>query len=200
MTDIHEINDLVDFLCEKQITTKQLVYCLLLHHDKKYSRMEGTAKLSRPLSQLYKYYTNVEQFSKRELQDLINKGLLEQTGEDFKPDHLEVTKRFVRDWYGDKYKLKALIDVYPSHVDNFDHPGKPKIPLITIDDRQKLRQVYNSLVKTYKMHNRVLSVVQWGKEKDLIKMSIQKFINSKGWEQLIKLRDSEEEMSNFTHI
>lgn len=200
MTDIHEINDLVDFLCDKQITTKQLVYCLLLHHDKKYGRKEGTAKIVRPLSQLYKYYSNVEQFRKSELQELIDKGLLTKNGDKFKPDMLEVTDRFLKDWYGDKYKFEGLVEVYPKWVTNFQHPSKPDANLMMISDRQALIKTYNSLVKTYKMHNRVLSVVQWGKERELIKVGIEKFVHSKHWEQLMELRDKDQEMQNYTNI
>jgi len=200
MTDIHEINDLVDFLCEKEITTKQLVYCLLLHHDKKYGRKQGTAKIVRPLSQLYKYYTNIEQFTRSELQDLIDKGLLIKNGEKFKPDQLEVTDRFVKDWYGDKYKFEGLEEVYPKWVPNFNNPSGPDVNLMMISDRQKLMQTYNSLVKTYKMHNRVLAVVQWAKERDLIKVGIEKFVHSKHWEDLIELRDKDEQMTNYTNI
>lgn len=201
MTNIYEINDLVDFLSESGMNTKQFTYCLLLYYDKKYSRIEGTAKLSRPLSQLYKYFTNVEQFTKPEIQQLIDSGYLTQTGNDFKPDHLEVTTKFERNWFGEKtYKFDQLIEVYPSHTENFNHPGKPKIPLISMSNYAETERLYNKFVTTYKMHNRVLAVVQWAKERDMIKMTIEKFVNSKHWEYLLKQRDSDEEMSNYTHM
>lgn len=201
MTNIYEINDLVDFLTESGMNTKQFTYCLLLYYDKKYSRIEGTAKLSRPLSQLYKYFTNVEEFTKAEIQQLIDSGYLNQTGHDFKPDHLETTDKFERNWFGEPtYKLDQLIEVYPKHVDNFDHPGKGKIPLIIMSNYAQVEKTYNRFVSTYKMHNRVLAVTQWAKQRNMIKMGIEKYINSKHWEYLLEQKNSDETMQNYTHM
>jgi len=200
MTNTHEINDLIEFLHKHDITIKQFTYCMLLHYDKVHSRVEGSHKISRPLSKMYKYHQNIENFTKSDIQDLIDKKLLKQSGKTYKPDMLEVTDKFKKNWYGDKFKIDELIEVYPSHTQNFDHPGKKPIPLCTFKDYDKLRNRYNRFVKTYKMHNRVIDLVQWAKEEEEINLGIVKFVNSKYWEELAEMKEEQGSNSNQTLI
>ena len=200
MTNVYEINDLIEFVHKYDITIKQFTYCLLLHYDKRHSRIEGSSKISRPLSKMYKYHQNIEKFKKSEIQDLINKDLLQQTGETYKPDMLEPTQKFIKEWYGDSLKVKELIDIYPKKIDNFNHPSGGKIPLCTFDDFNKLKDAYNYNVKTDKMHQRVLDLVEWAKENDALKLGIVKFVNSKYWEELQEMREDEVSTDNQTVI
>ena len=200
MTHIYEINDLVDFLDKHCITAEQFMYCLLLYNDKRHNRIPGTNKISRPLSKLYKYHTNVKKFSRSDLQDLIDKGFIEKVGKKLTPDELEITKKFEKEYMGDKFKFDQLVTAYPAHVANFNHPGGPKIPLTTMKDCDKVASIYNRFVRTYKLHDRIIEAVKWGNETGNINMSIERFVSSKGWEDLMKLRDSNEGDDNHEVI
>lgn len=196
MTNTYEVNDLVEFCVEHDINVKQFFFCILLLYDKKYSRIEGKAEISRPLSKLYKYFKNVEKFSKEELQDLVDKGFLEQWGKKFKPDSLEVTDKFEKKWYGEKYKFNQFEEVYPNKT-MID--GK-EIAINGYDDPPQMIRLYNSIVKTYKMHNRVMELTEWGRENNLINMNIKKYIASKQWENLKRAKDNGGSLDNQTVI
>lgn len=198
MTNIHEVNDLVDFLEEHNITAQQFLYCLLLHYDKQHSRIEGSHKISRPLSKVYKYHQNIDTFKKKDIQDLEDKGFIDISGDQLKLDMIEVTDKFKKKWLGDKFKFDDVKDAYPMKMPNFDHPSKPDIPLNALSDYHKTKDLYNKFVGTYKMHRRVLDLIEWGKENDKIRVGLEKFVNSKYWENLQKMR-SDDEGSMKTH-
>lgn len=202
MTNIYAIVQLVEFLEHHGINTRQLTYCLLLYYDKKYSRIEGTNKINRPLSQLYKYFENIEKFPKTELEELVEKGFIEQTSPDFKIDHVEVTPKFEKSYFGNKYKLDQLIEAYPKFVDNFEHPSKPKIPLVSISNFSELERLYARIANAKATHEMIIDLTTWGRENNQIKMSIEKYINSRFWETLAVLREETEnpEMSNMHSI
>lgn len=189
MTHIYEINDLVNFLDKHKISAEQFMYCLLLYNDKRHNRIQGTSKISRPLSQLYKYHTNIRPFPKKDLLDLIDKKLVESNGKVLVPDALDVTDKFIKEYLGDKFKFDELYQDYPSTVANFNHPGGTRIPLKTMKNYTDTKNTYNSFVRTYKLHERIIDVVKWGKDSDNINMSLERFVSSKGWEYLFQLRD-----------
>jgi hypothetical protein len=200
MTNLYEINDLVDFLSDHQITANQFMYCLLLYHDKKYSRIPGSSKISRPISQLFKYHNNVKNFTRGDLEDLVDKGFVISKDNKFVPDLLDISDKFVKLYLGPKYKLDQLLEVYPTWVTNFDHPGKHKINLKIMSDYESLVQRYNKLIKTDKMHNRVIELVEWANNENQINLGIEKFVASKYWEFLFELRNTSEVGSNYEVI
>jgi len=200
MTNIYETNDLVDFLSKEGITSKQFMYCLLLHYDKKYSRIPGTNKVSRPLSKLYKYHNNVEKFSREDLKTLLDKGFIEKTGSKLVPDMLEITDKFSKAYLGDSLKFEELYETYPAWVKNFSHPSGGDIPLKNMNDYVATESLYNRFVKTDKNHKRVIEAVKWGKETNNINMSIEKFVNSKGWEALWELKSTTSSDDQFEII
>lgn len=190
MTNIYETNDLVDFLDKHKMTSRQFMYCILLYHDKKYSRIPGTNKISRPLSQIYKYHSNVEKFTKEDLNHLVKIGFIQQVGNKIVPDMLEITDTFKKVYLGDMEKFDELWNTYPEDVENFNHPSKPRIPLKLVKDHYATSTLYNKFVKTNKNHKRVIEAVEWGKENNKINMSIERFVSSKAWEYLWSAQDS----------
>lgn len=189
MTNVYEINDLVDFLSEHGITAEQYMYCLLLYYDKKYSRIPGSYKVSRPLSKLYKYHNAVRKFDSDTLTTLEEKGFIRRTGRLVVPDHMEVTDKFEKTYLGTSLKYDNLDDVYPSSVPNFSHPSGPPIMLKLTNDSTALEKLYNRFVKTQKIHDRIIEAVIWGEKAGVINMSIEKFVNSKAWESLWEMME-----------
>lgn len=200
MTNIYGINDVVDFLSKYGINAEQFIYLLLLYNDKRHGRIPGSSKISRPLSQLYKYHKNVKPFQKNDLEDLVDKGLIKKSGKKLVPDMLEVSDKFEKEYLGDKFKFDQLLEVYPTWVENFNHPSNPKINLKVMKDYDRTASMYNRFVKTYKMHNRVLEVVEWAKENERINLGIEKFVSSKYWESLFELQETEGKMDNHEVI
>lgn len=191
MTNTYEINDLVDFLSEHGITAEQYMYCLLLYYDKKYSRIPGSHKVSRPLSKLYKYHNNVKKFNRDDLTQLEEKGFIRKTGRLVIPDHMEVTGKFEKAYLGDSLKFDQFKDAYPDSVPNFSHPSGPNIMLKLMNNATELEKLYNRYVKTNKVHDRIIEAVIWGKQAGVINMSIEKFVNSKAWETLWNMMESD---------
>lgn len=195
MTQIYEINELIEFLDKHKINAEQLVYCLLLHHDKRYAVKEGST-IVRPLSQLYKYHNNISNFKRADIEDLIEKGFIRKDGNTLAPDMLEVTNMFIKEYYGRKYKFDQLRDAYPSTTVNFDHPSKPRIPLKIIRDYEKTVEMYNKFVRSENLHEHILDLVEWAKSNPNtvnLSINIENFVSSKYWEYLQELKEEEVE-------
>lgn len=197
MTNLYEINDLVNFLDKHRITAEQFIYCLLLYYDKRYSKIPGTNNISRPLSQLYKYHNNIKNFTKEDLETLVEKGFIVQTGNKIVPDMLEITDKFEKEYLGDNLKFIDVWETYPAWVENFTHPSKGNISLKTTSDYTGTMNLYNKFVKTQKVHERVIEAIEWGKTTKCINMSLERFVNSKAWEAIWEMQKDSQTNDQF---
>jgi hypothetical protein len=174
-----------DFLVKHKMSIEQYMLCYILHMDKQ-SIKNGERqerKSGSPVAIIYKYTENVAPISPRGMKDLIDRGYLEKTGSKLVPDMLEVTNKFKQEVFNHWTNFQQLFDIYPDRI-SFG-PGKHSASLKSLDrPQEEVAESYTKVVRTNKKHKEVLKIVQWAKEKNLIRKGIQKFIYSRDWDIL----------------
>ena len=184
----------VDLLISCKINPKQLFLLLFLYLD----REEGNGKLIQDgpaIANVYRFAEKVETWTHEEIDDLVNKGLMEDrnTIKDGKrggyPDYFVLTDTFIDKVFASRDRFQQFWDEYPSFVDNFHNPRGAKIPLKAADI-DELEVVYNKRVRTVKKHKQVMEILDWAKKNGLINMNIAKYIGSMMYDQHIELRNA----------
>lgn len=175
----------LDFLVKHKMTIEQYFVCYILYKDKN-STIEGqrvTRKSGQPIAAIYKYSENVGGIKRDAMKDLIDRGYLELTGNKLTPDMLEVTDKFYKDLFNHWSNFDQLFEIYPSRT--VFEAGKSPVSLKSLDAPiEEISKYYEKIVRTNKKHNEILEITQWAKERDLIKMGIQKYVYSQYWNAL----------------
>lgn len=179
-----DVSQYVKTLCDLDMTANQFLLCYLLCTDKKVNG-SYVAK-GQDIAELYRYASHnnrSKMWTKEEVRDLVDKGYLEDPHYNKKqtyPDHLVVTEKFHDIVWKSKGAYRQLLDLYPSFIDNFNHPGGPKIKL-KVADLDKLEEIYNRKVKTKSLHQKILDAVEWAIENKQINTSFDNFIRGELW-------------------
>jgi len=164
----------IDFLIENDITQNQY---LLLHLIFK-QRLD--------LIQKYKNHfptddkTMIGQYF---ITDLYKKGFLENTQINGKTV-IRVTEKFLSIIIDKHIAAEQIYEIYPSYMEsNGNH-----IPLTSMD-RNIFAQIYNeAILSNVKEHLEVLEDIKYGIEHKLLNLGIEKFVKSKYWLTIRKLR------------
>lgn len=175
----------LDFLVKHKMTIEQYFVCYVLYEDKN-SIVNGqrtTRKSGQPIAAIYKYSENVGGIKRSALEDLMERGYLELTGDKLTPDMLEVTDKFHREVFTHWSNFEQLFEIYPSRT-KFEAGGS-SVSLKSLDKPiEEMGKYYSGIVRTKKKHREILEITAWAKDRDLLKMGIQKYVYSQYWNQL----------------
>lgn len=160
----------VDFICENDLTQTQLLLLflvyknradLILKYKQKFPAEDGTM------------------IGKRWLQDLFDKGFLikEDTG-------IKVTPKFKQLFCNKIDVAEELLLAYPSTL---EIEGKI-VPLTAIDTITVADLYIEKILDNRLEHEEVLKDIQYGITNNLINLSLKKFILSKYWLGIRKIR------------
>jgi|GEM_PF-6019738 len=187
-----------DFLIKHKLTIEQYMLCYVLQLDKD-SVVDGERvkrKDGHPVAIIYRYTENVKPMESDEMNDLIDRGFVRKTGDRLVPDQLEITDKFKQEVFNHWSNFEQLFNIYPDRI-SFG-PGKHSASLKSLDrPMEEVAEYYTKLVRTNKKHKKILKIVQWAKEKDIIRKGIQKFIYSRDWELLTEKYQLDETGESF---
>lgn len=173
----------VDFLVEHEMNLEQYALCYFLYEDDKQivNGKRVYPENGPAIANIYKYFHHVRKWKTADIEDLIERGYLNSSGDKLSPDLLEVTDKFKQAVFSFKGKFEQLFEIYPAYLEI--NPGKPKATLKACN-RDKLGNYYDKIVRTKKKHKHILEITKWAKEKNMLKMALEKYVRSKYWETL----------------
>lgn len=182
----------VDILIKHAITTKQLFLLIFLYLDRLQANGELITEGSE-IANLYRFSHGVEAWTKKEVTDLVKKGLIQgppaMDKDSAHPDQYFVTDLFVEEVFTTKTNFEEFWDAYPPFVDIIKDGQRTKIPL-KASNYEDVERSYRVKVKTSWKHSKVMNILAWGKENNLVNMNIGKYVDSKMYDQHQSLKDS----------
>lgn len=190
---LEDVKQFTDFLVKWKITPNQFFLCWLLFWDHKEYKGGKRPNPNDPLTfaNVYRYAKKVKNWNVDEINDLVEKGLIENpSGKQMKIDQMKVTQKFIDELLVNKKREDEFWDAYPTWIKNFHNPSKPQINLKTCVESD-IKTLYRKFVKTKKKHERVMEILKWAKRHDKIRCNIENFVKSKMWEQLEELMEQE---------
>ena len=192
---IEDLDKFVRFMTKYNINAHQFMLPYMLHMDER--RKAGIRKYESSgtaMANLFKYKYNSGGWSLDDLKYLEEKGLItgltkvDTTGRKVivEPEMIEPTQEFRDNIFAPETRFEEFLETYPVTITHFNDPRKGDIPLQIVDSLDELEDLYNRLVKTKVLHERIIDLVQWAKEQGLITMNIKKFVASRHWRVLEK--------------
>jgi hypothetical protein len=171
-----EVDRYVDFITKNKLTQPQFLLMYLIYRKRYNSILK------------YKETYPTEDGSmigKPALQDLIDNGFILKINDENKADSYTLTEKFSNLFFKDKYNaIEALIEVYPGFIEINGVPS----PLITTD-RFKLASLYAEHIDySVDEHLLILEDTKFGREKNLIRCNIEKYITSNMWNKIREIR------------
>lgn len=189
----------VDFLVKHKITFEQYALCYFLYKDKYEVNKEGQRiyKESGPsISNIYKYSQNIKKWTKKEIDDIVDKGFIKKIGKKYSPDVFEITDKFVQLVFLKTSDFEHLLNLYPDRLDLGN--GRPMANLKAFD-YDELNRSYKSVVKTKMKHERIMIITKWAKENNMLNLSFDKFIKGRYWRVLEKLYEEQQVLDIKDH-
>ena len=204
---IEDVNQLVDFLVEHEITADQYLFCHILYLDKEESGTPVLQSEGPAIANIYKYgYESFMTWFKRKpfpqplIQDLINKEFIRDYNKSGKsyPDDYEVTTKFIDAVFTSYGHFEEFWSAYPAW--NEDPNTGKKFPLRSVD-KDELEKLYGKKCKTLKRHKKIMEAVEYSKkDKTVSNMRIDNFLKSEHWKNVLELKQDSPEVSNTTGL
>lgn len=122
-------------------------------------------------------------------------------GEVFDPLAIPINKNFIKNLYKCSFELgKELFEVYPQ----FGTINGTIVPLRGVSKKfDSLEQAYFKYGKSIgfnpERHERVIELVQWAKENNIINCSLASFIVNNGWHDLEALKSGNGDMAGINY-
>lgn len=195
---INNINKYIDFLMEHDITERQFTLLFLLYTDAYAERPDGSrlyanrSTAERPIAKLMEFFHfhdrrgRVAWDREKDIDYLEKKGFITKLGNKYSPELLKLEDKFIEAIFATESDFEVFYRLYPSHIDNFNNPAGPKIPLKAVD-KDSLFELYKRKVLTKDEHNVLIRVIKWGKQHNQINMNIAKYVGSEQWKEDLKL-------------
>ncbi len=164
------IDKYVNFLIDNQITERQFLALYLIYSK----RMD--------LIELYKKrVTNgMKIIPPEELPSLIEKGFVKLNVD----GNAVLTDKFKNIFVDKHIATEEIYEVYPTFV----YSNGVQIPLSAMD-RNVFANLYEiAIMGSREEHNEILLDIEYGKEKELLNIGIEKFLKSKHWLSIRKKR------------
>ncbi len=176
------VSKYVDFITKNYLTQDQFLFMYLI----KFKEYEEIKKFKEAFPKLDGSMIG-EEYKK----DLIDRGFIKQIGEDSKPSDFELTEKFTHLFMKNHFfSADQVWEAYPSYV---SINGK-NIPLTTMDKYQFANLYAERIKYSIEEHKEVLLDIKYGRDKDLISMSIEKFVQAEMWTRLRQLRKGEQKI------
>lgn len=167
----------LDALCRLQITPTQF-YLMYLLHTRKYADIST-------------YHEKVGEFPVREVDDLIDRGLvidMNKPGEPIYADLLSLTDAAQTLMFVATQECgEDLWTSYPSFI----IVNGSNVPAKTCD-KDEIMDLYGDVIAYNPvLHRRVMEVIDYAKRNGLITMGIEKWVKSRQWETVEELMSAE---------
>lgn len=118
---------------------------------------------------------------------ILVKETLPQKGEKFYADNLQFDEKFLKDWFVYSHTAgKALMDLYPNYIKTAQGELLPAKNITkTYFSLESMYASYSKGIRhSKKVHEKVMFLLSWAIENNLIKYGIAEFITSRKWETL----------------
>ena len=141
-----------------------------------------------------KWFENGGYLRLRELfNSLKEKGVIlkNYNPDTYAPNEIEFNSRFIKSWLKSSNQLgQELLQIYPPYL----IIGNEMVPLKNISKRfaswEELFFFYGKQIAfNPETHNKILELVQWGKDNGFLKVGISEFVISHYWDLLQTLKD-----------
>lgn len=195
---ISDTQRMIEFMGEHDMTPSQFMLCWILHQDKKENKGEVLPYEGKAIANIYRYVEFIGPWPNPEIHDLIKRGYLvdKGSGPNFKPDNMEVTRKFTEAVFASIKDFERFLNTYPSFTDNFDDPRKEQIPLKAVD-MEKVERIFYSKVESKPEFERLMKALEWAKERDKVNMNILNYLSGEIWKaHLKKMEDDAPEIKH----
>lgn len=178
---------LTDLLVKHRISFNQFFLCYFLYLDQEaadgislveYTQNHGSV-------QIFRYMSQVTPWSKAELDDLIDKGLLinKSTDDKYHPDMMVVTQKFIDSIFTQHEQFEQFWKIYPPFTTDNRNPSGPKITLKGVP-KDELETLYRQKIPNLPTHERLIRATRYAKENKMISVGIKKWLESHLWEEI----------------
>jgi len=190
---VNDLSRVIDIMKKFDISITQFIIPYLIYLDNIEDRGEGKELPSLAAKYFYICIDSdvIPTVKRSDIDKLVDLDLLINRSKDGKIylKKLDYTERFEKLVGVTDDRFEEFWNLYPTLVNNFSNPRGPKIPLRT-GSKTKLRKQYKRLIKTKKLHNRVVAAMAWALETDNFQnMAIDKFLDSEHYTVLIQEMD-----------
>lgn len=172
--DIIQVENYLDFLTDNKLTQSQGLLLFMISDKNKKELVKRYKKAFPP-----KDGKVIGEYLEK---DLIVRNYMREINGEFLPH-----KRFKSNFIHSYLAYEELKRVYP---DFYQDKGK-EYPLKVIDDDEYSLKYSNRIFKSIKNHEKVMHIVEFAKDNNLINISLAKFIDSKYWKVLQKKMESQ---------
>lgn len=125
-----------------------------------------------------------------------------ELGKEFIPEDVEFNKNFMKNLFKASFELgQELFDTYPTFATIQGNLVGIKGVAKKFDSLEDFYSFYGKQIK-YKpeLHNEIIEIVNWAKDRNLINESIASFVINHSWETLKAMRDGEGTNVNFDAV
>lgn len=176
----------VDFITKNYLTQDQFLFMYLL----KFNETDEIVKFKNTFPKLDGSMIG-EEFK----MDLIDRGFIRHVGDNNKASNYELTDKFNNLWMKNHFlSAEEVWNLYPGYV---EITGK-RIPLMTMDKYQFANLYAERIKYSIEEHKEILLDLRYGREKDLIVTSIEKFVQAEMWTKLRVLRKGQQIIPKVT--
>jgi hypothetical protein len=174
----------LQFLIEHKLTQGQFLLLYLIYKDRgdlilKYKENFPT----EDGTMIGKYF----------IDDLLKKGFLEES---LTTGTITIGKKFKEAFINKHRATEEIFDIYPTH---FSKDGVD-IPL-TAMDRNVFANLYDITIQSsFLEHEEILKDIQFGKEKSMLNLGIEKFLKSHYWKVIREIRLSNKKLDNIPTV
>lgn len=142
------------------------------------------------------------------INSLQNKGIILKSfhcpkkGEIFDPYSIPFNKNFIKNLYRCSFEMgKELFEAYPQFVNINGEVAKLRSVSKKFDSLEDCYFKYGKTIKwDPKIHKKILDLVQWGKENNLINKTLANFIIDQSWIDLEALKNGDNININYDNI
>lgn len=117
---------------------------------------------------------------------LLSNGI-PNAGDKFVADNIRFTNQFLKDWFLYSHSAgKELMEKYPNYMVMYNGELLPAKNITkTYSSLEAMFASYSKAIRhSKKLHEKVIFLLEWAKENNLIKYGIAEFVASRKWESL----------------
>lgn len=197
---IQDPSSLINFLIKHGITLHQFMIPYLWYVDDIEDRGDHNAP-EKP-SLLAKYMVmlqeqGMEPIKASDINVLVKKGFIRNRNKDaseFQTNQIDVTDKFIDLFLTTEDHFEEFWETYPTSVPRFD--GRPGRTPLKSCDPVLLERRYRSLVKTKKLHRKVIAALVWSLETgEFPNMRIDNYLNSDMYKEMIDRMESVDDVN-----
>jgi hypothetical protein len=185
MKHINSIEEDLLILQECDITVEELFFIKLL-----FSAQEQNGRQNYIIDYYLKCKHSMPALTTLEMladKNVIDKKFLPKKGDKLIADNIYFTEKFLKNWFVYAHVGgKELMDAYPNYLKTASGDLLPAKNITKVF--MSLEAMYDAYGKSIRFsrvtHNKVMYLLNWAKEQNLIKYGIAEFVSSRKWDAL----------------